>query len=68
MPYHYDSRSGSYTIDPRFFLPTIDLNLQEALSLFLLVYKMSGQMQIPYKNSVLLAALKIENNLPARIR
>jgi predicted DNA-binding transcriptional regulator YafY len=68
VPYRYDSRSGSYTIDPQFFLPPIDLNLQEALSLLLLVYKMSGQMQIPYKNSALLAALKIENNLPARIR
>jgi predicted DNA-binding transcriptional regulator YafY len=68
IPYRYDSRSCSYTIDPQFFLPPIDLNLQEALSLLLLVYKVSSQMQIPYKNSALLAALKIENNLPARIR
>jgi predicted DNA-binding transcriptional regulator YafY len=68
IPYHYDNQNGSYTIDPQFFLPPIDLNLQEALSLLLLVYKVISQMQIPYKNSALLAALKIENNLPPKIR
>ncbi len=68
VPYHYDSKNGSYTIDPEFFLPPIDLNLQEALSLLLLVHKVSNQMQIPFKNSALLAALKIENNLPAKIK
>ncbi len=68
VPYHYDAGSGGYTIDPEFFLPPIDLNLQEALSLLLLVYKASNQIQLPFKKSVLLAALKIENNLPVKIR
>lgn len=68
VPYRYDSKNGGYTIDPEFFLPPIDLNLQEALSLLLLVYKVSNQMQLPFKNSALLAALKIENNLPGKIR
>jgi predicted DNA-binding transcriptional regulator YafY len=68
VPYHYNAKTGSYAIDPEFFLPPIDLNLQEALSLLLLVHKASGQIQLPFKNSALLAALKIENNLPAKIR
>ena len=68
VPYHYDAKAGSYTIDPEFFLPPIDLNLQEALSLLLLVYKAGSQIQLPFKNSALLAALKIENNLPGKIR
>ena len=68
VPYHYDAKTGGYTIEPEFFLPPIDLNLQEALSLLLLVHKASSQMQLPFKNSALLAALKIENNLPAKIR
>jgi predicted DNA-binding transcriptional regulator YafY len=68
VPYHYDAGTGGYTIDPEFFLPPIDLNLQEALSLLLLVYKASNQIQLPFKKSVLLAALKIENNLPVKIR
>ena len=68
VPYHYIAKTGSYAIDPEFFLPPIDLNLQEALGLLLLVHKASGQIQLPFKNSALLAALKIENNLPVKIR
>ena len=68
VPYHYNAKASSYTIDPEFFLPPIDLNLQEALSLLLLVHKASSQIQLPFKTSALLAALKIENNLPPKIR
>jgi len=68
VPYHYNPKTGGYTIDPEFFLPPIDLNLQEALSLLLLIHKARDQLQLPFKHSALLAALKIENNLPAEIR
>lgn len=68
VPYHYDAKSGGYMIEPEFFLPPVDLNLQEALSLLLLAHKASNQIQLPFKKSALLAALKIENNLPANIR
>jgi len=68
VPYHYNAKTGGYSIEPEFFLPPIDLNLQEALSLLLLVQKASNQIQLPFKNSSLLAALKIENHLPAKIR
>ncbi len=68
VPYRYDSKRGAYTIDPQFFLPPIDLNHQEALSLLILAYKIGAQIQLPYRNSALLAALKIENNLPSETR
>jgi predicted DNA-binding transcriptional regulator YafY len=68
VPYRYDARTSGYMIEPEFFLPPIDLSLQEAMSLLLLLYKVSDQVQFPYKNSTLLAALKIENNLPTKIR
>jgi predicted DNA-binding transcriptional regulator YafY len=68
VPYHYDPKTGGYAIEPGFFLPPVDLNLQEALSLLLLVHKASKQLQLPFKNSALLAALKIENHLPFKIR
>jgi len=68
VPYRYDPAKGGYAMDPEFFLPPIDLNLQEALSLLLLVHKVSWQIQVPFRNSALLAGLKIENNLPAKIR
>ncbi len=68
VPYHYCSKTSGYTIDPEFFLPPIDLNLQEALSLLLLIHKATSKMQMPFKSSALLAALKIENNLPTKIK
>ncbi|MBW8000744.1 MAG: transcriptional regulator [Planctomycetes bacterium] len=68
VPYRYDLKTKGYSIDPEFFLPPINLNLREALSLLLLVYKTSNQVLLPFKNSALLAALKIENNLPAKIK
>ncbi|HUU18958.1 MAG TPA: transcriptional regulator [Sedimentisphaerales bacterium] len=68
VPFHYDAKTGGYTIEPEFFLPPVDLSLQEALGLLLLAHKAREQIQLPFKNSVLWAALKIENNLPAKIR
>jgi len=68
VPYRYDARTNGYIIEPEFFLPPVDLSLQEALSLLLLAHKARDQIQLPFKNSALLAALKIENNLPAKIR
>ncbi len=68
VPYHFDSKIRGYRIDPGFFLPPIDLNLQEALGLLLLVHRGRNHLPIPFKNSVLLAGLKIESNLPIKIR
>ena len=68
VPYHYDIKTGGYSIKPEYFLPSANLNLREALSLLLLAHKVSDQVQLPFKRSVLLAALKIENNLPAEIK
>ncbi|OHB75408.1 MAG: hypothetical protein A2Z25_02815 [Planctomycetes bacterium RBG_16_55_9] len=68
VPYQCDLRTGHYRIESRYFLPPADLNLQEALALLLLAQKVSHQVQMPFRKSALLAALKIESNLPAEIR
>jgi proteasome accessory factor B len=57
-----------YALPPEQFLPPINLNLQEALGLLLLVHKMRNQIQMPFKHSALLAAMKIESCLPPRVR
>ncbi len=57
-----------YTLAPEQFLPPVNLNLQEALGLLLLVHKMRAQIQLPFKNAALLASMKIESNLPPRVR
>ena len=49
VPYHYHTKAGGYRIDPGFFLPPIDLSLQEALSLLLLVHRASKQNSCPLR-------------------
>ena len=68
VPYRYDTKSGGYSIDPKFFLPPVDFNLAEALSLLMLVHKVRNHLPLPFRNSALLAGLKVENNLPAEVR
>jgi predicted DNA-binding transcriptional regulator YafY len=64
----YSQQNRGYRIAPEHFLPPINLNLQEAISVLLLVHKMRGQIQLPFKNAAMLAALKIESSLPPRVR
>jgi predicted DNA-binding transcriptional regulator YafY len=68
VPCHFDNQSGGYSLDPDYFLPSVDLTLQEALSFLLLVHKGRKHLPMPFQNSALLGGLKIENNLPPKIR
>jgi len=68
VPCHYDKKAHHYAIDPEFFLPASGLSAQEALALLLLVYKAGNHIHFPFKGSALRAALKIENNLPDKIK
>ncbi len=68
VPCKYDAKSRGYSIDPKFFLPPVDFNLAEALSLLMLVHKVRNHLPLPFRNSALLAGLKVENNLPAEVR
>ncbi len=68
VPYRYDAKTRGYSIDPEFFLPPINLSVREALSILMLVHKVRNQVQLPFKRSALLAALKIESGLPVKMR
>ena len=68
VPYKFQSTSGGYRIDPEYFLPSVDLNLQEALSLLLLIQKCRGHLPVPFRRAAWLGGLKIENNLPGEIQ
>jgi len=68
IPCRYDPQKRGYIIDPQFFLPPVDLNLQEALGLLMLVHNAGSHIQAPFRSAALLAALKIESNLPAEVR
>jgi proteasome accessory factor B len=68
VPCSFNNRIHCYVIDPAFFLPAINLDARQALGLLLLVYKAGNHIHFPFKGSTLAAALKIENNLPDKIR
>ncbi|MBN1393058.1 MAG: WYL domain-containing transcriptional regulator [Sedimentisphaerales bacterium] len=68
IPCRYDTKSGSYSTDPDFFLTPLNLNRREAIGLLLLVLAARNRIQIPFKKETLIGALKVENNLPAEIR
>jgi proteasome accessory factor B len=68
VPWKYDKKNHYYSVDSNFFLPPSKLNTQEALSLFLLVFKIQNHIHFPFKNSASLAVLKIENNLPDEMK
>jgi len=68
VPYYYDNQAGGYRLDPDFFLPSINLNLQEALSILMLIRKGSAHLPKAFKKSAVMGGIKIENNLPGEIR
>lgn len=68
VPYNFDRKKRQYRIDPDFFLPPIDLTVDEALSLLLMSHKMRMHVPVPFQKASLLAAIKIENNLPLSLR
>ena len=52
IPYYYDSEADAYAIDRSFFLPAVNLTLDEALALFLANRKMIGELPLPMASSV----------------
>jgi predicted DNA-binding transcriptional regulator YafY len=67
IPCFYDHKNCCYSIDQEFFLPAVNLNKQEALGLLLLC-KARDYINSPFNNPSLRAIIKIENNLPQKIK
>jgi len=63
VPYFYDHKNQCYKIEPDFFFSCPNLSRQEAMALLLLV-KMAKSVNLPFKSSLLRAALKIQSSLP----
>jgi len=64
ITYHWDAKSKYYTLDMDLPLPGQSLSTQEALGLLLLTFRARNHIQLPFGNSALQAAIKIENILP----
>lgn len=65
--YYYDQNKGFYKAGAGLSSLAPDINTTEAAGLLLLI-KARNHFCLPFKESVLSAALKIESNLPAKIK
>jgi len=68
VPCIFDNKNHCYRIDQKFFLSAPNLNDREALGLLLLVHKARNHIYFPFRDSALMAALKIENDLPEKTK
>lgn len=68
IPYYYDEDANAYTINRQFFLPAVNLTLDEALALLLASRKMIGQIPLPLFEQASRAAIKIESGLPRALQ
>jgi predicted DNA-binding transcriptional regulator YafY len=68
VPFAFDNKANCYRMDPQFFFSPPNLDAREALGLLLLTYKARNHIHLPFKDSALSAALKIESDLPEKTR
>jgi predicted DNA-binding transcriptional regulator YafY len=68
IPYFYDDEAKGYSIRRDFFMPPIQLTVEESLALALLAEHVGGQEQVPYTKAAARAIEKIRGQLPAKIR
>lgn len=68
VPYYYDSDSGVYHIRREFFMPPVDLTLQESLALVSLAGQVGGREQIAFMKPLEQVAQKILARLPKRLK
>jgi proteasome accessory factor B len=68
IPYFFDPEQSSYRINSHFFLPPINLDLAEALSILVLARRLRGSSNVPLLSQASRAAMKIEGVLPSYVR
>lgn len=64
----YDTKNTTYVIDGGCLLTPPDLTLQEALGLLIVLRKAANHIYLPFNDSALSAALKIESSLPSKTK
>src|SRR5688572_21215793 len=64
IPVVYDTRTRRYAIDGQFFMPPVQMSLEESLALAALCDHVAGREQIPFLKAASRAVSKIESQLP----
>ena len=68
IPYYFDREGQRYRISKHFFLPSVNLDLAEALSMMLLAVRQNHWAALPWPGHARRAAMKLEGALPAPLR
>ena len=68
IPYYFDAESGGYRIGRHFFLPPVNLTLNEALAVLVLTGRGRSSGKVPLLADSASAAVKIESVLPGAVR
>jgi len=68
IPYYFDEEVRSYTINRSFFLPAINLTVDEALALLLATRKLIARQRLPLFQHATRAAVKVESALPSALQ
>ncbi|GMU23745.1 MAG: hypothetical protein AMXMBFR13_38230 [Phycisphaerae bacterium] len=68
VPFYFDKASGGYRIRGEFFMPPVELTLEESLAILCLADRLGGDEQIPFMAPAARAAEKIRGRIPAALR
>src|ERR1700722_2361832 len=68
IPYFYDDEAKCYGVHRHFFMPPVQLTLDESLALAALAEHVGGQEQVPFTKAASRAISKIRGQLPTPIR
>jgi predicted DNA-binding transcriptional regulator YafY len=68
IPYFFDPEKKSYGVRGDFFMPPVQLTLDESLALAALAEHVGGQEQIPFTQAAAKGIAKIRGQLPVKIR
>ena len=68
IPVSFDQESGGYRVRRDFFMPPVELTLEESLAILCLAKGVGASDQVPFMRPALRAAEKVRGQLPAAIR
>ena len=68
IPYYFDDQSKGYRVRRDFFMPPVELTLEESLALIALVGQIAEQDQVPFMQPAAKAIAKVRGQLPAQMR
>ena len=68
IPYYHDPDTDGYRVRRDFFMPPVELTLEESLALVALVNEVAGKEQIPFIGPASKAIAKIRSQLPATVQ